>query len=110
MNKLLKRKLKRKVKDKVKTEVKAAVKTEVKALAKQEIKKTVKKKAQKRVKKRAHTLTTKLSKKALLIATLTFAATFTVYMLNLENKLIYYVVRPFLNKHYDAQKRDRRIV
>ena len=31
-------------------------------------------------------------------------------MFNLENKLIYYVIRPFLNKHYDSQKRDRRIV
>lgn len=39
-----------------------------------------------------------------------FVATFTVYMLNLENKLIYYVIRPFLNKHYDSQKRDKRIV
>ena len=28
-------------------------------------------------------------------------------MFNLENKLIYYVIRPFLNKHYDSQKRDR---
>ena len=26
-----------------------------------------------------------------------FAATFTIYMLNLENKLIYYVIRPFLS-------------
>ena len=32
-----------------------------------------------------------------------------VYMFNGENKLIYYVVRPFLNKHYDSQVRDRRI-
>ena len=39
-----------------------------------------------------------------------FAATFTIYMFNLENKLIYYVIRPFLNRHYDSQKRDRRIV
>ena len=39
-----------------------------------------------------------------------FVATFTIYMFNLENKLIYYVVRPFLNKHYDSQRRDRRIV
>ena len=31
-------------------------------------------------------------------------------MFNLENKLIYYVIRPFLNRHYDSQKRDRRIV
>lgn len=39
-----------------------------------------------------------------------FVATFTIYMFNLENKLIYYVIRPFLNNHYDSQKRDRRIV
>lgn len=39
-----------------------------------------------------------------------FVATFTIYMFNLENKLIYYAIRPFLNKHYDSQKRDRRIV
>ena len=39
-----------------------------------------------------------------------FVATFTLYMFNLENKLIYYVIRPFLNRHYDSQKRDRRIV
>lgn len=39
-----------------------------------------------------------------------FVATFTIYMFNLENKLIYYVIRPFLNRHYDSQKRDRRIV
>ena len=32
-----------------------------------------------------------------------FVATFTIYMFNLE-------IRPFLNKHYDSQKRDRRIV
>ncbi len=31
-------------------------------------------------------------------------------MTNGENKLIYYVIRPFLNRHYDAQTRDRRIV
>jgi hypothetical protein len=46
----------------------------------------------------------------LLAAFAGFAVTFTVYMTNSENKLIYYVVRPFLNKHYDNQVRDRRIV
>ena len=35
---------------------------------------------------------------------------FAIYFFNLENKLIYYVVRPLLNKHYDAQVRDKRIV
>ncbi len=43
-------------------------------------------------------------------AVIFFAATFTLYMVNGENKLIYYVVRPLLNKHYDSQVRDRRIV
>ena len=46
----------------------------------------------------------------LLAAALLFAVTFTIYITNAENKLIYYVVRPFLNRHYDAQVRDRRIV
>ena len=31
-------------------------------------------------------------------------------MFNGENKLIYYVIRPLLNKHYNAQVRDKRIV
>ncbi|HIS44126.1 MAG TPA: hypothetical protein IAB47_02030 [Candidatus Scatomorpha merdigallinarum] len=48
--------------------------------------------------------------KLMLVLLGTFIATFTIYFFNLENKLIYYVVRPFLNKHYDSQRRDRRIV
>ena len=48
--------------------------------------------------------------KLALIVLILFAATFTLYITNGENKLIYYVVRPFLNKHYDAQVRDKRIV
>jgi len=51
----------------------------------------------------------KLLLKLLLFVFAGFVVTFTIYMLNLENKLIYYVVRPFLNKHYDSQVRDRRI-
>ncbi len=39
-----------------------------------------------------------------------FVGTFSLYMFNGENKLIYYVIRPLLNKHYDAQVRDKRIV
>lgn len=38
-----------------------------------------------------------------------FTVTFGIFMLNGENKLIYYVIRPLLNKHYDSQKRDRRV-
>ena len=51
----------------------------------------------------------KILGKLILAAVIFFAATFTLYMVNGENKLIYYVVRPLLNKHYDSQVRDRRI-
>ena len=51
----------------------------------------------------------KLLKKFTLIALITFVLTFTLYITNGENKLIYYVIRPFLNKHYDSQVRDRKI-
>lgn len=47
--------------------------------------------------------------KLALIGLVTFLVTFTIYMTNAENKIIYYVVRPLLNKHYDSQVRDRRI-
>ena len=52
----------------------------------------------------------KLLGKLALAALILFAATFALYITNGENKLIYYVVRPFLNRHYDAQVRDKRIV
>ena len=52
----------------------------------------------------------KILSRLILAAVIFFAATFTLYMFNGENKLIYYVVRPLLNKHYDSQVRDRRIV
>ena len=51
-----------------------------------------------------------LLKKLVVIGLIGFVATFALYMFNGENKLIYYVVRPLLNKHYDSQVRDRRIV
>lgn len=48
--------------------------------------------------------------KTLLIALpVFFLTTFTIYWFNLENRLIYYVIRPLLNKHYDSQERDRRL-
>lgn len=47
--------------------------------------------------------------KLTVIGLITFVATFALYMFNGENKLIYYVIRPLLNKHYDSQVRDRRI-
>ena len=56
------------------------------------------------------TLAAKILSKVGLVGFIGFAATFTIYFFNLENKLIYYVVRPLLNKHYDSQVRDKRIV
>ena len=47
--------------------------------------------------------------KLLLVGLIGFVATFTLYITNGENKLIYYVIRPFLNKHYDSHVRDRKI-
>ena len=64
------------------------------------------KKAKLPAKKRALKIVGKLT----LFGFITSLVTFGIYMFNLENKLIYYVIRPFLNKHYDSQKRDRRIV
>lgn len=51
----------------------------------------------------------KLLKSLLITAALLFAGTFTIYYLNLENKLIYKVIHPLLQKHYNSQQRDRRI-
>lgn len=51
----------------------------------------------------------KILGKVIIVGLIAFVVTFGIYMTNAENKLIYYVVRPFLNKHYDSQVRDRRI-
>ena len=47
--------------------------------------------------------------KLLIVGLIGFVVTFAIYMLNLENKLIYKVIYPFLQKHYNSQQRDRRI-
>ena len=47
--------------------------------------------------------------KLLIVGAIGFVVTFAIYMLNLENKLIYRFVYPVLQKHYDNQKRDRRV-
>lgn len=36
------------------------------------------------------------------------AGTAAVWWFNLDNKLLYYVVYPMLQKHYNKQERDRR--
>ena len=59
--------------------------------------------------KKAFVFLGKLLGKLALAALILFVVTFTMYMTNAENKLIYYVVRPLLNKHYDSQVRDRKI-
>ena len=51
----------------------------------------------------------KLLKTVVLTALALFVSTFIIYMLNLENKLIYKVIYPLLQKHYNSQQRDRRI-
>lgn len=38
-----------------------------------------------------------------------WALTMLVYWFNLDNKAIYYIVRPMLNKNYDKQKRDVKL-
>ena len=59
--------------------------------------------------KKALKFVLKLLGKLALAGLIAFVITFAIYMTNAENKMIYYVVRPLLNKHYDSQVRDRRI-
>lgn len=47
--------------------------------------------------------------KAALIGGGVFALMIAVYWFNLDNKLIFYVVRPLMNKLYDSQKRDVKL-
>jgi hypothetical protein len=59
--------------------------------------------------KKALKIIFKILGKLALVALIAFVVTFGIYITNSENKLIYYVVRPLLNKHYDSQVRDRKI-
>ena len=61
------------------------------------------------MKKKIAKLLLKILKKIIVVLLVGFVATFAIYMFNLENKLIYYVVRPLLNKHYDSQVRNRKV-
>ena len=51
----------------------------------------------------------KLLKTLLIVSLSGFAATLVMYWFNLDNKVIYYGVRPFLTRLYDRQKRDVRL-
>ncbi len=53
--------------------------------------------------------TAKVLSKAVLYGAGGFAALIAVYWFNLDNKLIFYVVRPLMNKIYDSQKRDVKL-
>ena len=46
-----------------------------------------------------------LLKKVVGIAGLAYAGLFAVYYYDLDGKLLYYVVEPFLDKHYSAMER-----
>ncbi|MDO4816443.1 MAG: hypothetical protein Q4A83_07585 [Bacillota bacterium] len=48
-------------------------------------------------------------KKAMLLMLSVIPASMLIYWFNLDNKLIFYGVRPILNKIYDGQKRDIRL-
>lgn len=47
----------------------------------------------------------KLFRKLLGIAFIAFAAIFAIFWFDLDGKLMFYVVEPFLKKHYDNMER-----
>ncbi len=77
------------------------------------LEKTVRRKVRKvrRVRRELHALHVlrRVLRSVLAVGLIGFIVTFVIYMFNLENKLIYKVIYPFLQKHYDSQVRDRRI-
>lgn len=48
-------------------------------------------------------------KRILFLLTGLWLVTIVIYWFNLDNKFLYYVVHPFLKKHYDKIERDRRL-
>lgn len=48
-------------------------------------------------------------KKAIILLLSVFAGSVAVYWWNLDNKLLFYAIRPILNRHYDSQERDIRL-
>ena len=51
----------------------------------------------------------KLLPKLLLGAAGVWVGSMLIYWFNLDNKLLFYVVRPLLNKLYNKQKRDVKL-
>lgn len=54
-------------------------------------------------------MVTAMKKKLLILAVSIIPLSMLIYWFNLDNKLLYYVVRPVLNKVYDWQKRDVKL-
>ncbi len=54
-------------------------------------------------------MVTDMKKKLLIAALSIIPASMLIYWFNLDNKLLYYGVRPLLNKVYNAQKRDVKL-
>ncbi len=52
---------------------------------------------------------TKILAKAALLGVGAYLGMFLVYWFNIENKVIFYAVRPLLNKIYDSKDRDVKI-
>lgn len=50
-----------------------------------------------------------MKKKLLIGIASIIPASMLIYWFNLDNKLLYYGVRPILNKVYNSQKRDVRL-
>ena len=54
-------------------------------------------------------MVTAMKKKLLIGAMSIVLLSMLIYWFNLDNKLLYYGVRPILNKVYDSRKRDVRL-
>lgn len=50
-----------------------------------------------------------MKKKLLMLAAGLIPMSMLIYWFNLDNKLLYYVVRPILNRVYDRQRRNVKL-
>ncbi|MDO5002111.1 MAG: hypothetical protein Q4E20_07665 [Eubacteriales bacterium] len=50
-----------------------------------------------------------MKKKLLMLAAGLIPLSMIIYWFNLDNKLLYYVVRPILNRVYDRQRRNVKL-
>ena len=59
----------------------------------------------KNAKKRGGCLPLRILRKLFGVLAMTYAVLFAVFFFDLDGKLLYYVVEPFLVKHYDKMER-----